>query len=52
MDVINDNLEFTKLKENAVVLFNYVVFLLKRKKINEASEKFSKFLQIFEKLLH
>ena len=38
-----------EIKENAVVLFNYVVFLLKRKKINEASEKFSKFLQIFEK---
>ena len=38
-----------EIKENAMVLFNYVIFLLKRKKLNEANEKFQKFLPIFVK---
>ena len=35
------------LKEDPFVLFNYVVFLLRKKQINEASDKFGKLLKIY-----
>ena len=37
------------LKEDAIVLFNYIIFLLKKKNLKEANEKFSKFLKLFSK---
>ena len=37
------------LKEDPIVLFNYTVFLLKRKMLNEANDKFSKLLKIYSK---
>lgn len=37
------------LKEDPLVLFNYIVFLLRKKMINEANEKFSRLLKIFSK---
>ena len=37
------------IKEDAIVLFNYVLFLLRRKMLKEASEKFTRLLKIFSK---
>ena len=37
------------IKENPIVLFNYVVFLLRKKNIKEAAEKFDKLLKILGK---
>ena len=37
------------IKEDAIVLFNYIIFLLKKKNLKEAGEKFPKFLKLFSK---
>ena len=47
--IICGELNNEALKEDPIVLFNYTVFLLKRKMLNEANEKFSKLLKIYSK---
>ena len=37
------------IKEDPIVLFNYVVFLIRKKMFDEANDKFSKLLKIFSK---
>lgn len=35
------------LKEDPIILFNYILFLVRRKMLNEANEKFDKFIKLY-----